>query len=116
MRAASTHEPGASDGPKKPARANTRPEKTGAAGGADVVVTVVNLDRYNVEACSVQLDPEAIGVEASHPFQMHDLLSNQRFLWQGQQHFIRLDPRSVPAHIFVVRRRMRDERDFDYFV
>jgi starch synthase (maltosyl-transferring) len=47
---------------------------------------------------------------------MHDLLSNQRFLWQGGRHFIRLDPHSVPAHVFVVRRRMRDERDFDYFL
>ncbi|NDP39614.1 MAG: alpha-1,4-glucan--maltose-1-phosphate maltosyltransferase [Rhodoferax sp.] len=84
--------------------------------GNNVVVMVVNLDPHNVQSGTVQLDPESIGVDASHPFQMHDLLSNQRFLWKGQHHYIRLDPHSVPAHVFVVRRRMRDERDFDYYL
>ena len=58
---------------------------------------------------SIKVDPE-------HAFQMHDQLSNQRFTWQGDRHFVRLDPHSAPAHIFVVRRRSRDERDFDYFL
>lgn len=83
--------------------------------GNNVVVTVVNLDPHNVQSGMVHLDPESIGADASHPFQMHDLLSNQRFLWQGQSHYIRLDPNSAPAHVFVVRRRIRDERDFDYY-
>jgi starch synthase (maltosyl-transferring) len=81
-----------------------------------VVVTVVNLDPYNVQSGMVLLDPESIGVDAAHPFQMHDLLSNERFLWQGRHHYIRLDPHNVPAHVFVVRRRLRDERDFDYYL
>ena len=84
--------------------------------GSNVVVTVVNLDPYNVQSGWVNLEPASIGVYASHSFQMHDVLSNQRFLWQGAHHFIRVDPHSVPAHIFVVRRRSRDERDFDYFI
>jgi starch synthase (maltosyl-transferring) len=81
-----------------------------------VVVVIVNLDPYNVQSGILTLDPESIGVKPVQPFQMHDLLSNQRFLWQGQYIFIRLDPHSVPAHICVVRRLTRDERDFDYFL
>ncbi len=87
-----------------------------SADGANIVVTVVNLDPHNVQSGWVNLDPASIDVEPSHSFQMHDLLSNQRFLWQGTHHFLRLDPHSVPAHIFIVRRRVRDERDFDYFL
>ena len=86
-----------------------------SADGANVVVTVVNLDPCHVQSGWLQLDPESVAVESGHPFQMHDLLSDQRFVWQGQRHFVRLDPHSVPAHVFVVRRRVRDERDFDYF-
>jgi len=52
----------------------------------------------------------------SRVFQMHDLLSGQRFQWQGDWHYVRLDPQSCPAHVFVVRRRHGDERDFDYFL
>ncbi|MBU2289183.1 MAG: alpha-1,4-glucan--maltose-1-phosphate maltosyltransferase [Gammaproteobacteria bacterium] len=83
--------------------------------GDNVIVTVVNLDPHNVQSGWVGLDAESIGVEPGHEFQMHDLLSNQRFQWQGSHHYVSLDPHSVPAHIFVVRRRSRDERDFDYF-
>jgi starch synthase (maltosyl-transferring) len=83
--------------------------------GANVIVTVVNLDPHNVQSGWLELDPASIDCEAGHPFQMHDLLSNQRFVWQGDRHFVRLDPHSVPAHIFRVRRRVRDEREFDYF-
>ncbi len=84
--------------------------------GSNVVVTVVNLDPQQAHSGWLQLDPASLQVEPGQAFQMHDLLSNQRFSWHGRQHYIRLDPRSVPAHIFVVRRRIRDERDFDYYL
>jgi starch synthase (maltosyl-transferring) len=83
--------------------------------GSNVVVTVVNLDPHNVQTGWLHLDPESIDVDRANPFQMHDQLSNQRFTWQGEHHYIRLGPQGTPAHIFVVRRRTRDERDFDYF-
>ena len=85
-------------------------------GGDNVVVTVVNLDPHNVQSGWLELDPESVNVDRSRPFQMHDLLSEQRFIWQGGWHYVKLDPHSVPAHIFVVRRRHGDERDFDYFL
>ncbi len=84
--------------------------------GSNVVVTVVNLDPNNTQSGWLQLDPASLGRDAAQDFQMHDQLSNQRFTWGGTHHFVRLDPRSVPAHIFVLRQRIRDERDFDYFL
>jgi len=84
--------------------------------GDNVVVTVVNLDPHNAQWGWVGLEPGSVGVKDGQPFQMHDLLSGQRFTWQGDWHYVRLDPHSVPAHIFVVRRRHGDERDFDYFL
>ncbi|SFP37080.1 alpha-1,4-glucan--maltose-1-phosphate maltosyltransferase [Variovorax sp. 770b2] len=84
--------------------------------GENVVVTVVNLDPHNPQWGWVGLEPASVGVKDGRAFQMHDLLSGQRFTWQGDWHYVRLDPRSVPAHIFVVRRRHGDERDFDYFL
>lgn len=83
--------------------------------GANVVVTVVNLDPHNTHSGWLELDPASMGVESDQPFQMHDLLSNQRFVWQGARHFVKLDPQRVPAHIMVVRRRLRNEQDFDSY-
>jgi starch synthase (maltosyl-transferring) len=47
---------------------------------------------------------------------MDDVLSGARFLWRGARNFVSLDPQHSPAHIFRVRRRVRTERDFDYFM
>jgi starch synthase (maltosyl-transferring) len=84
--------------------------------GANVVVTVVNLDPRNTQSGTLTLKPYDIGVPDDQPFQMHDLLSDQRFTWTGQRHYVMLEPHRVPAHILLVRRRVRDERDFDYYV
>lgn len=83
---------------------------------ANVVLTVVNLDPHHVHSCWLDLPVEQLGVEAEHSYQAHDLLSGARYLWHGPRNFVRLDPAGSPAHIFRLRRRVRSERDFDYFV
>jgi starch synthase (maltosyl-transferring) len=37
-------------------------------------------------------------------------------LWQGSQNYVELTPESLPAHILRVRRWVRTERDFDYYL
>ena len=84
--------------------------------GRNVIVTVVNLDPVNPQEGWIGLSPESIGVEAGHPFQMHDLLSDERYVWQGEYHYVRLDPQNTSAHILLVRRRVRDENDFEQYL
>jgi starch synthase (maltosyl-transferring) len=36
-------------------------------------------------------------------------------LWQGARNYIELDPGKIPAHIFRVLRKVRSEKDFDYY-
>ena len=43
----------------------------------------------------------------STPYQVHDLLSDARFLWHGRRNYVELNPEIVPAHVFQVRRRVR---------
>jgi starch synthase (maltosyl-transferring) len=84
--------------------------------GDNVIVVAVNLDPNYAQAAWVELDLPALGLEGDQPFQVHDLLTGARYLWHGSRNFVRLDPHQVPAHIFRVRRRVRSERDFDYFL
>jgi starch synthase (maltosyl-transferring) len=49
-------------------------------------------------------------------YQVHDLISDERFLWRGATNFVKLDPQVNPAHILRVRRKLRTEQDFDYFM
>jgi starch synthase (maltosyl-transferring) len=84
--------------------------------GGDFVVVVVNLNPYHAQAGWVELPIEELGLDAVQPYQMDDLLGGARYLWHGSRNYVSLDPESVPAHIFRVRRRIRTERDFDYFL
>jgi starch synthase (maltosyl-transferring) len=82
----------------------------------DPVVVVVNLDPHYPHEGWLELPLEQLGIEESESFQAHDLLGGARFLWQGRSNYVLLDPRSMPAHIFRIRRRVRTERDFDYYL
>jgi starch synthase (maltosyl-transferring) len=83
--------------------------------GDNVIVTVVNLDPHHVQSGWVELNLHALGVPDDAQYQMHDLLTDQRFLWEGRRNFVMLDPHEVPAHVMRLRQRVRSEQDFDYF-
>ncbi|MEO8080384.1 MAG: alpha-1,4-glucan--maltose-1-phosphate maltosyltransferase [Caldimonas sp.] len=84
--------------------------------GENIIVTVVNLDPNNAQSGWLELDLAALGLDENAQYQMHDLLTDERFLWQGRHNFVMLDPNRVPAHVMLVRQRVRSERDFDYFL
>lgn len=82
----------------------------------DVLIVAVNLDFHHRQSGWVELDLRAIGpISPMETFQMHDLLGGGRYLWQGARNYLEIDPHTMPAQIFVVRRKLRTERDFDYF-
>jgi starch synthase (maltosyl-transferring) len=77
-----------------------------AEGSADAILVVVNLDPHHRQSGWTYLDLGALGVaDDGAPFQVHDLLTGARFLWQGPGNYVELDPRVVPAHVFRLRRR-----------
>jgi starch synthase (maltosyl-transferring) len=84
--------------------------------GSNVVLVVVNLDPHYTQSGWIELPLDRLGIEGDRPYQMHDLLTGARFLWHGPRNFVQIDPHHVPLHVLRVRRRMRTERDFDYFL
>ena len=83
---------------------------------SNVVVVVVNLSPYQTHSGWVELQLDTLGLDPRQPVQMHDELSNIRYLWHGARHYVELQPHVVPAHIFRVRHRLRTERDFEYYL
>lgn len=87
-----------------------------AAGELNTLVMVANLDPHNIQSGWIDLPLAVLGIEAESGYQAHDLLSDARYLWQGPRNFVRLDPAISPLHILQLRRRLRSEHDFDYFL
>ncbi|MEO8056864.1 MAG: alpha-1,4-glucan--maltose-1-phosphate maltosyltransferase [Burkholderiales bacterium] len=83
---------------------------------SNIVVCIVNLDPHNAQSGWLELDPEVLGMAPQQAYQMHDLVSGARFLWHGDRNFVSLDPQRSPVHVMQLRRHLRRENDFDYFL
>ena len=70
--------------------------------GADVVLVVVNLDPFAVQEDTLWLDLERLGLPWDTPFEVHDELSGETYVWSGPAPYVRLSPEN-PAHILHLR-------------
>lgn len=82
----------------------------------NIILVVVNLDPHHVQSGWVRIPLEPLQLAATDSYQAHDLLTGARFLWHGARNYVQLDPKNGPAHILRLRRRIRREQDFDYFM
>jgi starch synthase (maltosyl-transferring) len=44
------------------------------------------------------------------------MISGARYLWSGPRNYVEVNPSSMPGQIFLFRRRVRSEHDFEYFL
>jgi starch synthase (maltosyl-transferring) len=82
----------------------------------NVILTVVNLDPYRTQGGWITFTGAEMGITPGQPYLVHDLLSDDKYIWQGERNFVSLNPQTAPAAIFKVRTRLRRETDFDYFM
>jgi starch synthase (maltosyl-transferring) len=83
---------------------------------SNLILVVVNLDPNYKQSGWVDLPLQDFALDPRQPYQMHDLLTGARYLWSGPRNYVELDPQRLPAHIFQVRRHVRTEHDFDYYL
>ena len=83
--------------------------------GANIILTVVNLDPYATQFGWVELPLADLGLDPDQPYQAHDLVSDMRYNWSGAHNYVELNPYIMPVHIFVLRRRVRAEQGFEYY-
>lgn len=87
-----------------------------SADWSESIVVIVNLDPHHKQSGFVQIREGELGIDQAIPYQVHDLLSDSRYLWYGSRNYVELDPAIIPAHLFRIRRKVRTERDFDYYL
>lgn len=84
-------------------------------GRNDLLIMVVNLDPFHTHSGWLELPLAELGIPEDQTYQVHDLLSDSRFLWRGSRNYVELNPGVMPAHILRVRLKVRTEHDFEYF-
>jgi starch synthase (maltosyl-transferring) len=71
----------------------------------NLILTVVNLDAVNRHSGWLELPLVQLGLDATREYQVHDLLGDSRYTWQGAWNYVELDPTVVPAHIFRITQK-----------
>jgi starch synthase (maltosyl-transferring) len=83
---------------------------------SNVILVVANLDFRYTQSGWVHLNLQILDLADPQPYQVHDLLGGGRFLWHGARNYIECNPKETPVHILAIRRKVRTERDFDYYL
>jgi starch synthase (maltosyl-transferring) len=70
--------------------------------GSDAVLVIVNLDYRQMQHGWVHLPLQQLGLPLHDVYEVVDLLDGQRYRWQGDRSYVRLDP-AKPAHVLRLR-------------
>jgi starch synthase (maltosyl-transferring) len=83
---------------------------------SNIIIVIVNLDQYHTQSGFVTVPVKELGIDPKQPYLVHDLLSDDKYIWQGERNYVELNPHVLPAYILKVKSRMKKETDFDYFM
>ena len=68
----------------------------------DKILVVVNLDSVNRQMGWVTLALKEFRLADGESYEMNDLLTDKKYIWQGSRNYVELNPAALPAHIFRV--------------
>jgi starch synthase (maltosyl-transferring) len=83
---------------------------------SNAVLVVVNLDPVHTQSGMVDLPLDTLGIDPQFPYEVDDLLTGSRYVWNGPRNYVELNPHALPAHIMRITRNVRREQDYDYYV
>ena len=82
--------------------------------GAKLFLLAANLDPYHLQHGWVDL-PEELGIPSNRSYLVHDLLTDERYFWQGNHNYLHLEPNDSPVNFFQIHIKARREQDFEYY-
>lgn len=82
----------------------------------NLLLVAVSMDPYHTQSGIVHVPLDLIGCAPDETYQVHDLLTDRRFLWSGSRNFVELHPDERIAHVFRVRRKAFHETDFETYL
>jgi starch synthase (maltosyl-transferring) len=66
------------------------------------IFVAVNMDPEVTQGSWIKVPLHEMGISASRTYNMHDLLTGQRYNWNGEWNYIELNPLIFPVHIFKI--------------
>jgi starch synthase (maltosyl-transferring) len=70
----------------------------------DFLLIMVNLDSFHTQGGHVKVPLHRLGLGYDQPYQIRDMLSGEKYRWQGEYNYVQLNPYQMPAHILKIER------------
>jgi starch synthase (maltosyl-transferring) len=67
---------------------------------SNVILVVVNLDPHSKQIGYVQLPKQKLNLGDNINIKLHDLVTNEDYMWTQEWNYIELDPYRMPFHLF----------------
>ena len=67
-----------------------------------MLLMVANLDPRNTQQGWVNVALNEFRMGSQESYQVHDLLTDVRYVWHGSRNYVQLNPTVLPAHVFRV--------------
>ncbi len=83
---------------------------------SNIILVAANLDPFHKQCGWIRLPLDDFGLDHEQPYLVYDIISQDKFFWQGERNYVELDPYVLPAHILRIHTRVKREQDFDYFM
>jgi starch synthase (maltosyl-transferring) len=83
---------------------------------SNIVIVVVNLDPRHSQSGMLEVPLHDLGIVKERPYAALDLMTGEKYIWQGERNFVELNPVKTGIHIIRVTRELHREQDFDYFL
>ncbi len=83
---------------------------------SNIIFVLVNLDPFHTHSGWVKIPINEFGIEPNQPYMVHDMLGDDKYIWQGERNYVEVNPHISPAYIFRLRKKLKRETDFDYFM
>ncbi|MFY0671849.1 MAG: alpha-1,4-glucan--maltose-1-phosphate maltosyltransferase [Bacteroidia bacterium] len=68
------------------------------------LLCVVSLDEHNTQSGWVQLPLHEIGIAHDEQYNVHDLISNDSYIWNGEWNYVQLHLPAIPYHLFKIKK------------
>jgi starch synthase (maltosyl-transferring) len=68
----------------------------------NILLIAVNLDPQNTQGAHIKVPVNQLGIDTARPYMVRDLLSGDKYWWNGEWNYVQLNPYEMPAHLFRV--------------
>ena len=72
--------------------------------GNNHILIAVNLDPFQTQCSTVHVPIEKYGISEGQNYEVHDLLTDNRYWWNGSNNYVELNPEVGVAHVFLIKK------------